>query len=82
MQTAAQQTAMPSETETISQPFIASLAALVATVGQLAGNIADARRKAKAVSDLRQLDDRMLADIGLSRSQISAAVYGELNNIR
>ena len=31
-----------------------------------------------AVASLRELDDRALADIGLVRSQIEAAVYGLL----
>ncbi|MEM8628356.1 MAG: DUF1127 domain-containing protein, partial [Pseudomonadota bacterium] len=35
-----------------------------------------------AISDLRQLDDRMLADIGIDRSEITSAVYGGIDRIR
>ncbi|MEM9360785.1 MAG: DUF1127 domain-containing protein [Pseudomonadota bacterium] len=39
-------------------------------------------RKNRAISDLRQLDDRMLADIGIDRSEITSAVYGGIDRIR
>ena len=39
-------------------------------------------RNSRAISDLRQLDDRMLADIGIDRSEITSAVYGGIDRIR
>lgn len=43
-------------------------------IASLWGHIRMALRRRKAVAELNALDDRMLADIGLSRSQIHAAV--------
>ena len=39
-------------------------------------------RNKRAISDLRQLDDRILADIGIDRSEITSAVYGGIDRIR
>ena len=50
-------------------------------VNMLSGMVA-AYRKNKAVGDLRQLDNRMLADIGIDRSEIVSAVYGGVDRIR
>lgn len=43
-------------------------------IASLWGHIRTALRRRAAVAELNALDDRMLADIGLSRSQIHAAV--------
>jgi uncharacterized protein YjiS (DUF1127 family) len=43
-------------------------------IANLWGHVRRALRRRKAVAELSALDDRMLADIGLSRSQIRAAV--------
>jgi uncharacterized protein YjiS (DUF1127 family) len=43
-------------------------------IARLWGHIRRALRRRAAVAELSALDDRMLADIGLSRSQIHAAV--------
>lgn len=51
-------------------------------VASLFGWMTAAYRKNKAVGDLRQLDDRMLADIGIDRSEIVSAVYGGVDRIR
>jgi len=55
-------------------------------IGQSVANIfrgmVDAYRKNRAVGDLRQLDKRMLADIGIDRSEIVSAVYGGVDRVR
>jgi uncharacterized protein YjiS (DUF1127 family) len=38
---------------------------------------ADARAREAAIADLEALSDRRLRDLGLHRSQIRSAVYGE-----
>jgi uncharacterized protein YjiS (DUF1127 family) len=43
-------------------------------IARLWGHVRRALRRRAAVAELSALDDRMLADIGLSRSQIHAAV--------
>jgi uncharacterized protein YjiS (DUF1127 family) len=45
----------------------------------LVKRLIDKRIYALAEADLRQLDDRELADIGLERREIGAAVRGTLN---
>lgn len=40
------------------------------------------RRQQRAQAELVQLDDRLLADIGISRSQIDAAIIGSLGTPR
>ena len=42
----------------------------------------EARRRYKAYGELMQLDSRTLADIGLARSQIEAAVFGSEQQTR
>lgn len=42
----------------------------------LAGKFRNWRRKVHAIRDLQRLDDRLLADIGLSRGAIQPAVEG------
>ena len=55
-------------------------------IGQSVANMfremVDAYRKNRAVGDLRQLDNRMLADIGIDRSEIVSAVYGGVDRVR
>ena len=45
-------------------------------VGDLIASIDEARRQRQAVRELHKLDDRTLADIGIVRSGIEAAVRG------
>ena len=52
--------------------------------GQLAASVRNAFASAiriyryrKAVAELRQMDRRMLADIGIDRSEIVSVVYGD-----
>ena len=78
MQQAAQQTMTQSETESATQSIGSAIAAFASSLAAAVGSIASAHTKRKAIADLRQLDDRMLADIGLSRSDIVAAVNGEI----
>lgn len=78
MQQAVQQTMTQSETEIATQSFGSAVATFAASLATAVASIASAHTKRKAIADLRQLDDRMLADIGLSRSDIVAAVNGEI----
>lgn len=82
MQKAVQQSTMPTPAETLSQPAIAGIATLMAAVKKLAGDFMAARRNRKAVRDLRGLDNRMLADIGIDRTEIMSVVYGNSDRIR
>ena len=50
--------------------------AVLRPLAGLAAGFARARRHAAAIRDLGALDDRMLADIGISRGQIPAVVAG------
>lgn len=51
---------------------------LIDVVGGLFRGFGRMLRQRAAIRELQQLDDHMLADIGLSRSQISAAASGRL----
>ena len=82
MQQAAQQTMTQSETDIATQSVGAAITNFVSSLAATLGSIASAQSKRKAIADLRQLDDRMLADIGLSRSDIVAAVNGEIYRSR
>ena len=55
---------------------------MASSLANAIASVASARTKRKAIADLRQLDDRMLADIGLSRTDIVAAVNGEIYRAR
>jgi len=48
-------------------------------IGVLANTLAAHYVRREAIRALRQMDDRQLHDIGLSRSHIEAAVDGALN---
>lgn len=58
----------------------ASSSTLGATLAAWAGNarrlVLDHVRAKRAMRRLEELDDRMLRDIGVSRSEIASAVYG------
>lgn len=82
MQQAVQKTMLPSATDSALQSVGSVFAALFASPVKAIGSIVKSRRHRKAVAELSQLDDRMLADIGLSRSQIVMAVYGEMHRKR
>lgn len=66
------------ETEIATQSVHSVFSELAASVTSLAGRIAAAYDKREAIARLRQMDDRMLADIGIRRSDIVAAVNGEI----
>ena len=55
---------------------------LIEVIGGLFGGLAKLIRQRAAIRELQQLDDHMLADIGLSRSQITAAATGRLPHPR
>ena len=66
-------------------PARASLRDGVAWLGRVASSVVEplvafrqARLRKRAEAELMGLDDRMLKDIGLSRSRIEAAVNGDL----
>lgn len=42
-------------------------------------HIAEKRRERRAIRELQEMDDHMLCDMGLSRSDIRAAVRGEFH---
>lgn len=51
---------------------------LIEVIGGLFRGLVTLMRQRAAIRELQQLDDHVLADIGLSRSQISAAATGRL----
>jgi uncharacterized protein YjiS (DUF1127 family) len=52
--------------------------AMASGVARLLGRIRQARRRRAETHALMMLDDRLLADIGLKRSDVTAAVYGDV----
>ena len=82
MQQAVQQTMTQTETDIATQSVGSAITTIASSLAAALGSIASAHNKRKAIADLRQLDDRMLADIGLSRSDIVAAVNGEIYRAR
>jgi uncharacterized protein YjiS (DUF1127 family) len=52
------------------------VAGLIARLRAFAEYLGDLRRAARDAAILREMDDRMLHDIGITRSQIDAAVRG------
>jgi uncharacterized protein YjiS (DUF1127 family) len=65
-----------SEMERSVHPAVAGLARLFADLVAWQRNLARYGRLRRAASELARLDDRMLADIGISRVDIGAAVAG------
>jgi len=69
------------QAERLSYPWTAALAQRIAASGRRIGALfldyAEARGRAAAVRQLQQLSDHTLRDIGLHRSQIRSAVYGD-----
>jgi uncharacterized protein YjiS (DUF1127 family) len=60
---------------------IGELAGIVAAkIVGLAGKLAAWKHQRNAAAQLMQLDDRMLADIGIGRSEIQATIAGRMNN--
>jgi uncharacterized protein YjiS (DUF1127 family) len=47
-----------------------------AVLARLAARIAESHRKRRAIRDLQTLDDRILKDIGISRSEILYYIHG------
>ena len=43
----------------------------------IGSRFSEARRRYKAFAELMDLDDRTLADIGLTRSEVKGAVFGD-----
>jgi uncharacterized protein YjiS (DUF1127 family) len=62
--------------------FLSVAADILTWLSSVAGTIGRHRRRAKAIGDLQQLDDKMLADIGLHRSEIRSAVLEAEQNGR
>lgn len=56
---------------------------LASLIRDAVGVVAEARRQREAVAILKGLDDRMLKDIGIGRSEIESLVYrGGVERIR
>jgi uncharacterized protein YjiS (DUF1127 family) len=51
---------------------------LVGWLASLLGRIREARRRRADTRSLMMLDDRLLADLGLKRSDVTAAAYGDV----
>ena len=51
---------------------------LAGSVASLLGRMRQARRRRADTRALTMLDDRLLADLGLKRGDVTAAVYGEV----
>ncbi len=64
------------EAERPIHPAIASLARLFASLAAWQRDLARRGRLRRATAELTRLDDRMLADIGITRAEIGAAVAG------
>lgn len=64
------------ETERPVHPAVAGLARLFASLTAWQRDLARRARLRRAAAELARLDDRMLADIGISRVEIGAAVAG------
>jgi uncharacterized protein YjiS (DUF1127 family) len=60
----------------MASAFASLFGAIVLPLGKLAGAYGQARARGAAIRQLASLDDRMLADIGIRRESISAAVAG------
>jgi len=58
------------------------VAALARTAKNIVAGFAAWRARRQAEAELAQLDDRMLADLGLTRSQIEAAIEGRIHRAR
>jgi uncharacterized protein YjiS (DUF1127 family) len=52
--------------------------ALAGSVARLLGRMREARRRRADTRALMMLDDRLLADLGLKRSDVTAAAYGDV----
>lgn len=52
---------------------------LLGRIGRFLARLSEYRRLAHAERELNSLDDRMLADIGINRSQIHERVWGHRN---
>ena len=52
---------------------------LVRRIGRMFSDLWYRRRRAAAIRELRDWDDRMLKDIGLTRGEVTAAVDGQLD---
>lgn len=82
MRHAAQQVMKNSEREIATQSLSSLFVAFATTAAAIPAGLAATFRKRKAIAHLRQLDDRLLGDIGLKRSEVLAAVSGELHRKR
>ena len=82
MRQAAQQIMKQAETDIAAQSVNSAFAAVAASLAAAAAWMASVYSRRKTIAYLRQLEDRMLADIGLRRSQIVAAVNGEIDRLR
>jgi uncharacterized protein YjiS (DUF1127 family) len=64
------------------QPSIPTLSGVVRWAGQGALALASWLERREAIKTLNGLDDRALRDIGIHRSQVEAAVTGNLDLMR
>lgn len=58
------------------------MAVIAASLTAAATRLSTAYNKHMAISHLRQMDERMLRDIGIRREDITAAVNGEIDRHR
>ena len=64
------------------QPAIPSFSGIVRWAGKGALSLAAWLERREAVKTLHELDDRALRDLGIHRSQVEAAVAGNLDLMR
>ena len=66
-----------SQSATATQITIAPFGRLAALARSAAASVVRAYRYRRDIQHLRQLDNRILADIGIDRSEIVSVVYGD-----
>ena len=82
MRQSVQQIMKRPETDIATQSVNSAMAVIAASFAAAATRLSAAYCKRMAISHLRQMDDRMLRDIGIRREDIAAAVNGEIDRYR